>query len=237
MPPRTKPHCADPALRVPGGVVVQQHVAGAGGRRPGQAVVDRVPAERDLHDVACRTTRRGSRWPRWRAAAASRRSACGASARSGPDSEAVVQSRRCRIERSGGGRSIVGSITWASWPSFSSNSPSARRRASRSGSTASMSRSAGSSPSSSDVPSGKQVQRRSGRGDAEAALDQLDVAPHRGAQHGQHIGAGGGAEAGRELLGDAGAADERRAARAPAARGRPGPGRRRRPARCGRRRR
>ena len=60
---------------------------------------------------------------------------------------------------------------------------------------------------------GEQVQRRPGRVDLDPALDEPQVAPDRLAQHAEHVGAGRGAVAGRELLGHAAAADDSRRSR------------------------
>ena len=55
---------------------------------------------------------------------------------------------------------------------------------------------------------GKAVERRAGGVDLDPALGQLHVPPDGLAQHADHVGAGRRAEAGSELLGHAGAADE-----------------------------
>ena len=55
---------------------------------------------------------------------------------------------------------------------------------------------------------GEEVERRPGRVDLDAALNQPQVAPDRLAQHAQDVGAGRGAVPGRELLGHAAAADD-----------------------------
>jgi hypothetical protein len=54
----------------------------------------------------------------------------------------------------------------------------------------------------------EEVQGRARRVDRQAALVEAHVAPDRAAQHAQHVGAAGAVEAGGELLGDAGAADD-----------------------------
>ena len=54
----------------------------------------------------------------------------------------------------------------------------------------------------------EEVQGRPRRVDLETALVEAHVAPHGAAQHAEHVGAAGGMEAGGELLGDAGAADD-----------------------------
>ena len=53
-----------------------------------------------------------------------------------------------------------------------------------------------------------EVERRPRRVDGDPALDQPQVAPHRLAQHAEHVGPGGGAEARCELLRHAAAADD-----------------------------
>jgi hypothetical protein len=54
----------------------------------------------------------------------------------------------------------------------------------------------------------EQVQRRARGVDDDPALDEPHVTPDRLAQHREHVRAGRSAEARRELLGDAGAADD-----------------------------
>ena len=58
---------------------------------------------------------------------------------------------------------------------------------------------------------GEDVERRPGRRHRQPARVESHVLAHRGSQHAQHVGAGRGAVAGRELLGHAGAADDRAA--------------------------
>ena len=69
-------------------------------------------------------------------------------------------------------------------------------------------------------PSANRLSAGPGRVDLDPALDQAQVPPDRLAQHAQHVGAGRGAEAGRELLGDAAAADDLAALAAPPCAGR-----------------
>ena len=83
-------------------------------------------------------------------------------------------------------------------------------------------RAPGSSPSSSDVPSGS---RFSDGPAGETRMPRSTSLRSRhtcGPQHRQHVGAGGRAKAGRELLGDAGAARRRAGVRARAAEAGPG---------------
>ena len=210
MPPRTKPHCRTP----PSGSCEAWSCSSTNAvpprRRAGQAVVDRVPAERGPDVGRCRTARTGSRSTevvsRYSASASLRRlrSAVPASRRERRPGRAAaahdrvgrgpVEGRHAAAARAGRARAS------------SSGRASASRRECRRHASAAPSR---SSSSSRCAPSGKQVERGPGRRSTrDAALDQPQVAPDRGAQHAQHVGAGRGAVARGELLGDAGAADD-----------------------------
>ena len=186
---------------------MEQHERGAGGRRAGGRVVDRVPAERRSHLLGLEVLgevlgRRGAEEeervgdPR-----------CGCARRAGRGSRDRQLARRARGAGSGGVVSISGVISSAISASSASKPGSALASAAEKRANSSWV-SARSSSSCSERAVGEEVQRRARRVDLDPALDQLQVAPDRLAQHAQHVGAGRGAVAGRELLGHAAAADD-----------------------------
>ena len=234
MPPRTKPQLRIPPPACSAAWSWSSTYAVPGRRGAGDRVVDRVPAERRLARARTRSARPGTASPRWRTGRARRDRAAVARRAVRASSAAPASSRGAR--RAGVGRRRVdqrpdqlGELGRAR--PRTPAAPARRRREKRP--TSSWAAGDVVAEQCSRAPSGNRLSDGPGGVDLDAALDQPHVAPDRLAQHAEHVGAGRGAEAGRELLGDAGSRRRSRAARGPASAGRPRPGSRRRRGRCG----
>ena len=198
---------ADAAAGVLGGVVVEQHVRRAGRARTGNAVVDRVPAERCLQVIGLEPlvqVLRGRRREQvadleQRAAVAERAAAQLAH----PQQVAGVHRRRVGRggveQRADGGGQLAQPRLEGRQPAGVAGREPARL----------LDRAVELVVQQKRRAVGEQVEAGAGGGDGQAALREPHVLPDALAQHAQHVGAGRCAEAGRELLGDAGAADDR----------------------------
>ena len=227
IPPRTNPHWRTPPPASSLAWSCRSTNAVPGGGRAGHAVVDRVPAERRLHVLGLEVLgqeplRRGGE----QVGQVGRVAGAGGSA-SRPH---FANSRRSRQRAQRGvGRDPIERGDHPLHEPRQVGPRTARARRRRAARTASSPRrsSAMSSPRSYVRAVGEQVPGRARRVDADAAADQVDVAPDGLAEHREHVGAGRSPEAGRELLGVARAAHGCRGARAPPCGARLVPGRRR----------
>ena len=198
---------ADAAPGVLCGVVVQQHVRRAGRARAGDAVVDRVPAERRLQVIGLEPLVQVLRDRRCeqvadleqRTAVAERATAQLAH----PQQVAWVHGRRVGrggVEQraDGGGQLAQPGLERRQATGVTGREPPRL-----------LDRAVELVVQQERRPVGEQVEAGAGGGDGQAALGEPHVLPDALAQHAQHIGAGRRAEARRELLGDAGATHDR----------------------------
>ena len=216
---------------------MQEDERGAGRRRAGERVVDRVPAERGVHVRRTRSTRPGTGSRRSRTGSQRRGDRGGCAARGRPAAPARAGRAGACGSRVGRRASNSGGISLCELRELVLELAAApRRRPARSGGSrrASVARSSSSgrcAPSAnrfSDGPAGSTASPRwTSRRSRQIDSRSID----------KHVGAGRGPEAGRELLGDAGAADDVAALADDHRAARRSPGSSRRRGRCGRRRR